>query len=326
VINNEPYVSEKTRARVLAIIEQERFSPNPAARALVTQRTEVIGVVVPTNREVFSDESYYFPTLLQGVAEASNDREYAMLLWLGQPEEKEGHFHSRILKNRLYDGLIIASATTTNPIVEHLLELGTPFVLVERPEDHRERISFVTVDNVESSQIVVEHLINQGRQRIATITGLLQISDGVDRLEGYRRALAKAGIPYDPALVVEGQFNRRSGYLGMKALLRAGKEIDAVFAASDATAIGALDALKEAGVAVPDEIALAGFDDLPLAARAIPPLTTIRHPIHEKGVQAANVLMDLIEGKISGPRQIFLPTQLVIRRSCGAAQSIHNGR
>ncbi len=316
VINDEPYVSETTRVKVQAVIRSEGYSPNPAARMLVTQRTRVIGVVIPHTLHVAFQDPYYFPTLLQGVAEATTSRDYAMLLWMGERGEEET-FYSRILRqNRLMDGLIIASATSDDPLVAHLVETGTPFVMVERPSRFTDRISYVSVDNVQAAQQAVAHLVNLGRTRIGTITGALDIVDGADRLTGYRNALHVAGLPFDPALVAEGRFTHQSGYVGAKRLLKA--QVDAIFAASDITAIGALQALDEAGVRVPQDVALVGFDDLPNSVQVTPQLTTVRQPIHHKGSLATNLLLDLIEGTLPTPQQQLLPTQLVIRQSCGA--------
>ena len=316
VINNEPYVSAKTREKVLAVIKEVGFSPNPGARMLVTRRTQVIGIVIPHTLAVVFEDPYYFPTLLQGIAEAAQKRDYATLLWVGHSNEDEERFYHRVLQNRLMDGLVIASATSEVSIVERLLKNRTPFVMVERPAVYADQISYVTVDNVRAAQTAVEHLINQGRRRIGTITGDLENTDGQDRLTGYQNALRKAGLPVDPALIVAGHFSRRSGYLGMKMLLKQG--VDAVFAASDTTALGALQAMGEVGVRVPEDVAIVGFDDLPLALDASPQLTTIRQPIEQKGYQAAALLLDLLEGAVDGPQQILLPTQLVIRQSSGA--------
>lgn len=316
VINNSPYVSAQTRQRVLAVIEAEGFAPNPAARALVTQRSQVIGVVIPQIPAIVFEDAYYFPSLLQGVSAVTSQHDYAMLLWLGQSCEEEERFYKRIERNRLMDGVIIASAPSDDPLIEHFLRTNTPFVLVERAEHHRDRISYVSVDNISAAQQAVMHLIRLGRRRIGTITGRLTIADGRDRLEGYRRALYEAGLPLDNALIVEGDFTHRSGYEGMKCLLAQG--VDALFAASDITARGALLAMQEAGVRVPDDVAVVGFDDLPTARQVTPPLTTVRQPIEEKGARAAELLIRLIEGSLQGPQQILLPTELVIRQSCGA--------
>jgi LacI family transcriptional regulator len=316
VINNEPYVSEKTRTRVLEIIERLNFSPNHAARTLVTQRSRVLGVVIPTTGNVFLVDNSYFPMLLQGIAEATVDQDYSMLLWLSKHEEDHVDFSQRITRNRVSDGLLIASISYNDPLFDHLIEFTNYFVMVERPLRYEDRVSYVSVDNVHAGQIATDHLIRLGRRRIAHITGHMTISDGQDRFAGYKRALARADIPFDPNLVAQGLFTYDAGYNCMKSLLP--HKPDALFAAGDTTALGAMQAIYEAGLKVPDDIAVIGFDDLDVAPKATPPLTTIRQPIQQKGAAAAQLLMDLIDGRTQSPHQIILPTQLVIRESCGA--------
>lgn len=316
VINNEPYVSPKTRTKVEAVIKEEGFSPNPAARTLVTQRTKAIGIVIPHILNAISGDDAYFSTLLRGITEVTTQRDHATLLWLEQSGDDEERFRQRILKNRMMDGLIIASAATNDPLFDLLIEAGTHFVTVERPAQFHEQTNYVTVDNVAAAQTAVEHLIKHGRRRIATITGNLNISDGEDRLIGYRNALDAAGIPYDSDLVIPAQFNRRQGYEGVKQLIN--HKFDAIFAANDAIALGVMQAANELGLRIPNDFALVGFDDLNIATQLTPQLTTIRQPILEKGARAADLLLNLIDGSVETPQKILLPTELVIRDSCGA--------
>lgn len=316
VINNEGSVSKHTRARVLEIVNRLNFTPNHAARTLVTQRSNVIGVVVPGTAKVFFGDNSYFPMLLQGVAEATNRHQQNMLLWLGQQNEEREHFSQRIIRNRSYDGLIITSTSNDHPLFDALIASVPNFVMVERPLRYDNRISYVTADNVTGGQMATEHLIKLGRRRIAHITGQLDIADAQDRLTGYRNALERAGIPYNPDLIYEGLFSYQAGYEGMKALLA--QKPDAVFASCDASAVGAIQAIHDVGLRVPEDISIVGFDDLDVAVKSLPQLTTIRQPIQQKGAAAVTLLLDLINDKAEGPRQIILPTQLVIRQSCGA--------
>jgi DNA-binding LacI/PurR family transcriptional regulator len=188
--------------------------------------------------------------------------------------------------------------------------------MIGRPLHLEEYTSFVAVDNVQAARQIVHHLISLNRRRIATITGSMENIDGQDRLLGSKIALESAGIPFDPNLVIEGRFNREAGYMCMKQLLS--KDVDAVFAASDIVAVGAMQAIHDAGLIVPDDIAVVGFDDLPTALQTKPQLTTVRQPVSQKGAQATSLLLDFVEGIIEGPVQKLLPTQLVIRQSCGA--------
>jgi len=323
VINKEPYVSEKTRARVMEIIEQVSFRPNPAARMLVTQRTQIIGVVVPQVSNVIFADNSYFPMLLQGASSAINEHDHSMLLWLQQNGESREHFAQRIAQNRWMDGVVLCSIIESDPIIRAVTEIGLPFITVERPVGFSSQVieqsSYVSVDNVHSAMMAVEHLIRLGRRRIAHITGHLTITDGQDRLQGYRLALQRADMPVDENLIFPGYFTREYGYIGMKALLK--HKPDAVFAAGDTTAQGALQAIQEAGLRVPDDIALVGFDDLDVATQTVPKLTTIRQPVQQKGSVAASLLIDMVDGQANGPQRVLLPTELVIRQSCGAIPS-----
>lgn len=317
VVNNAPSVNAKTRQRVLTVIAEEDYAPNAAARALVTRRTQAVGVVIPLAPLIFFEDSFYFPTLLQGISRTTSEHDHAMMLWLIQNEEEHQTFYRRIMANRLMDGVIVASAARDEPLIDYFLKRGMPFVMVEHPGRHLDQISFVSIDNEMAAYGAVTHLITLGRRRIGHITGNLSIADGTDRVRGYERALATADLPIDPKLIVEGSFSHRSGYLGAKQLLE--QRVDAIFAANDITARGVLHALDEAQVCVPDDIALVGFDDLPTANEVNPRLTTVRNPVQEKGRTAMSVLLDLIENPGSGPYQVILPTQLVVRDSCGAA-------
>ena len=313
VINNQPYVGERTRQRVLRVIEQEQFQPDPAARALVTGRTEIIGVAIPQTTNVFFGDNSYFPMLLQGIAETTIKRDYAMLLWLGHSHEERIGFSERVSRNRQPDGLIIASVTENDPLFERLINMKRTFVMVESPPRLDDTVNYVTIDNVRATEQVVEHLASIGYRRIATITGQLDIRDGADRLTGYKRGLERVGQAYDPRLVYPGQFSRDFGYVGAKQLLP--YKPDAIVCGGDTIAIGAIEAIYEMGLRVPDDVAITGFDDLDVAVESKPALTTIRHSVQRVGETAAQLLIDLVEGKVQAPHHIVLPTDLVVRQS-----------
>jgi LacI family transcriptional regulator len=317
VINKDRYVSDVTRQRVMAVIEQERFRPHPAARALVTRRTQIISVVLTNDMAVFFGDNTYFPMLLQGISEGLLERNYAMLLWLGQADKNADDLVQRVSRQHLTDGLIVPSLKADHPLMAYLLDLQIPVVMVDRPLGYEDQMSYVTADNIGGAQTLVRHLIQHcGRRRIAHITGIVQIADAQDRLEGYRRALAEADLPYDERLIYEGTFTRQAGYEGAKALLP--MQPDAIFTGSDASAVGAIRAINEAGMRVPEDIAVVGFDDVDIAQSATPSLTTMRQPVQKKGAAAARILLDHIEGKLTEPRHMIFPTELVVRQSCGA--------
>lgn len=316
VINGEPGVREATRVRVQAVIDRERFQPNHAARALATRHTDIIGVVIPNHVNVFFTDNSYFPMLLQGIGEATHELDYAMLLWLGQNGKENERSISKITNSRMMDGLIFASLATEHPLYKHLLDFKFPIVMIDRPIGYEAQLSYVTVDNIRGAEMAVRHFVSLGRKRIAHITGHLSIADGLDRLNGYKNALQKLGLPVDPDLIYEGQFSLEHGYIGMKHLLK--YKPDAVFACGDTAAMGAIDAIREAGLHVPQDIAVIGFDDLDVATRVSPQLTTIKQPVQQKGTYATRLLIDLIQERLTAPQKIVLPIELVIRQSCGA--------
>ena len=312
-INNDPNVNAETRQRVLEIADKLNYHPNVAARSLAAGRSRILGRVIPVAvSALFSDP--YFPILIQGISAACNANDHSVMLWLAEPEQ-ERRMIQQIMHDALIDGVIIASMLMDDILVKSLLERGLPFVLVGRhPTDAR--VNYVDVDNQDGAREIVTYLLRLGYARVATIPGPHNMIAGADRLEGYKAALRARGITPDPALMVEGDFSEGGGYAAMQRLLAHAP--DAVFVASDAMALGALRALREVGKRVPDDIALASFDDMPFAAHTEPPLTTVRQPIHRMGAIAAETLIDVIEHRDSPPRRIILPTEMVIRASSGS--------
>jgi LacI family transcriptional regulator len=182
------------------------------------------------------------------------------------------------------------------------------------------RVNYVDADNINGARQATRHLLRLGRTRIGLISGPQNMIAGVDRLTGHSQALHERGLAVEPELVVSGGFSESGGYLAMQQMLAS--RPDAIFAASDAMAMGALRALREAGLRVPEDVALVGFDDLPFAARAEPPLTTVRQPTHRMGAMTVETLIELMEQPASSPYHLILPTELVVRASCGAMQKL----
>jgi LacI family transcriptional regulator len=320
VLNDDGYVSEETRQRVKSIINELGYSPNMGARMLRTQRTNVIGVVIPhTFRNVFTEgDPHYFATLIQAVSVSAQQRDYAPVLWMGYSDEAAESFYRRISQNRLMDGLlIVASVANEYPLIHNLLQGKIHFVMIGRPLKDADRINYVNVDNVQAARQAVQHLLKVGRRRIGHIAGDMTNADAIDRLTGYKEMLKSAGIPVDERLIVNGLFSQDTGYLQMQHLLRQVPDIDGVFAGSDLIALGAIQAIQEAGLRVPEDISVVGFDDLPMAKVSNPPLTTIYQPISQKAEMATSLLLDVIEEQEETPTRVSLPARLVIRESCG---------
>lgn len=317
VINDDPRVSDDTRSRVRQVIQQLNYQPNTAARSLAGGHTSILGLVIPTGvSSVFSDP--YFPNLIRGISAACREQNYSVMLWLAEPDYERKTI-MQVLRNGFIDGVIVSSFPIDETMVETLSQSGLPFILVGRDPSHP-AVSYVDVENRRGAVEAVTHLIRMGRRRIAHISGPLNTVVGVDRRDGYLEALKTRGLSYDPGLTIEGNFSEEDGYSITRMLLP--NHPDAIFAASDAMALGSLRALREAGKRIPEDVAVIGFDDMPFSANVEPPLTTIRQPIQRTGRIAAQTLIDMVqhpEDQLA--RRILLPTELVIRKSCGALQA-----
>ncbi|MEJ5223997.1 MAG: LacI family DNA-binding transcriptional regulator [Anaerolineales bacterium] len=315
VINGNENVREETRRQVMEVIQQINFQPNVAARSLAAGRTNVIGLVIPAGvSAIFADP--YFPLLIQGVTTTCNARDYSVMLWLAEPEY-ERRMIRQVLHSGLLDGVLVSSMLLDDPIVRALHDSNKPFILVGRHPFLD--VNYIDVDNVNGAREATLHLLRLGYKKVATITGPQNMIAGQDRLEGYRRALKERGAAYRPELVAEGDFSETGGYTAMRKLIP--QRPDAVFVATDVMAEGAMRALREAGLRVPQDVALVGYDDMPNAARMSPPLTTIRQPTQRMGALAVDALIDIIQNPSAPKRRIVLPVELVIRESCGTPRA-----
>jgi LacI family transcriptional regulator len=316
VINADPNVREGVRKRVLDVIQATGYQPNPAARTLATQRSWMIELILPRSvSSIFTDP--YFPRLMQGIAQACNQHNYTLSLFLVSTKEDEEKIIPRVSGRGYIDGVVVQSGQMGDELIDRLIEAKIPLVVAGRPHNVG-NVSYVDVDNVSAAFNAVSHLTRLGRRRIALINGPTSSTVGIDRKAGYLKALTERGFEIDETLLVEGDFTEAGGYYGMRQLLPAAP--DAVFAASDIMAVGAMRAIREAGLAVPENIAVVGFDDIPLAGLPDPHLTTIRQPIYQFGYQTVDVLIDLIENGMTPPRRIIMDTELIIRDTCGASR------
>lgn len=312
VMNGDVSVKPQTRQRVLDVATSLDFQPNLAARSLAAGRTNIIGLVAPAGVAALFDDPY-FPQLIQGVSTACNACGYSLMLSIAEPEY-ERRTVRQLLHNGLLDGVVVSSTLMDDVIVRALCESSMPFVLVGRHPTLD--VNFVDVDNFQAGRQATLHLLHLGRRRVAAISGPQNVIPGHDRLAGYRKALQECGLRLDPELVGEGDFSEQGGYLVMRRLLPA--RPDAVFAASDLMAVGALRALREAGLRVPEDVAVVGYDDVPIARQTEPPLTTVRQPTRAMGSMAVETLNEILHDPEAPPRRVILETELIVRYSCGA--------
>jgi DNA-binding LacI/PurR family transcriptional regulator len=317
VVNGSPQVSPEARAAVQAAIAELGYVPNRAARALVTQRTDSVALVISESEDRFFTEPF-FAGIVRGISSGLLDT--PMQLWLAMaqsPAERERIEHH--LTNQHIDGVLLLSLHDADPLPTLLEERGLPAVLGGRParmlQPGAPQAHFVDVDNAGGARQAVDYLFRRGRSRVATIAGPQDMGAGVTRLAGYQEAVRASGRTVSDDLIAYGDFSEASGTAAMRALLSARPDLDAVFAASDLMAFGALRALAEAGRRVPEDVAVVGFDDAPIARQSVPPLTTVHQPVEEMGRQMARLLVARIRREELAKPYVLLDTHMVERES-----------
>ncbi|WP_229067890.1 LacI family DNA-binding transcriptional regulator [Actinoplanes sp. DH11] len=311
VVNGSTTVAAGIRDAVNRAVDELGYVPNQAARSLVTQRTDSIALILPeTANRVFSDD-LFFPAIIRGVGQELEAADKQLVLMMTGSEA--GHHRvERYAVAGHVDGVLFASIHGDDPLPGILAERGIPVVCSGRPMSSASSVPYVDVDHAGGVAAAVRHLVSTGRRRIATIAGPQDMVAGLARLAGYRDALREADLP---ELVTAGDFTRESGVAAMRDLLDRDPALDAVFAASDLMAHGALQALRDAGRQVPVDVAVVGFDDFEISRYSDPPLTTVRQPIAESGRMMAQLILRLIAGDEDVPGSVVLPTELVLRES-----------
>ncbi|MGY6501508.1 MAG: LacI family DNA-binding transcriptional regulator [Acidimicrobiales bacterium] len=311
-LNGRDGVRPEIRDRVLLVAESLGYRPNRAARNLASGRSSIIGLVLPS-QELKLDP--YGASVIQAIAHAANDLDQGLMLVLGN--DQPGVTVRHILRDGILDGVIISSVALGESWVEEIIESPIASLVVGTQLD-RPGLHVVDVENRESSAAAVTHLLESGRRRIATITGPLDRHDASDRLAGYRLAHQRAGVPVDETLIVSGEFSRRSGSLSTGLLLdRAGEHPpDAIFAANDETAVGAMRVLHERGLRIPDDVAVVGFDGTSAVDDVEPTLTSVHQPFAEMGQVAVAHLLALLDGGEVPSVHLLEPTLVIGHSSC----------
>ncbi|WP_320775980.1 LacI family DNA-binding transcriptional regulator [Streptomyces sp. CRN 30] len=311
VINGSDLVSADARARVLAAIEELNYIPNSVARGLVTSRTDAVALVIPESESRLGAEPF-FAALIRGVSGALAETRTQLQLTLVRDQFERDQLAASVAARRV-DGVLLVSVHAHDRLPGMLEEMGLPTVLAGR-RDEREQLPHVDSDNTGGAAAAVRHLLDRGRRRVATITGALDMDVGRGRLAGWRDAHRAAGLRADDLLVEAGDFTEEGGRRAMRSLLERVPDLDAVFAASDLMAVGALAELRRRKRRVPDDVAVVGFEDSVLARHTDPPLTTVRQPVEEQGRTMVRILLDITRHG-ADRRQVTLPTELVVRQS-----------
>lgn len=313
VINGSQQVSPATREAVMRAVAELGYVPNHAARTLVTRRTDTVALVVsePDDR-MFAEP--FFARIVRGASAALRELGLQLLLaTAGEPKE-----HAQLadyLTSHHVDGVMLLSEHRDDTLPTRLAAAGVHCVHGGRPLNAGEGHLLVDIDNFGGAREATHYLLQRGRHRVATIAGPGDMTAGVERLRGYTAALAEAGQPVAPDQVVRGDFSYPSGVTATRRLLQSAPDIDAVFAASDLMAMGALQVLRESGRRVPEDVAVVGFDDQPGSELAEPPLTTVFQPAERMGEEMARRLAALIASEEPAPDSVVLQTRLVRRES-----------
>ncbi|MFJ6386926.1 LacI family DNA-binding transcriptional regulator [Streptomyces sp. NPDC091972] len=312
VINNAAGVKESTRLTVQRAIEELGYVPNLAARSLAGRGADAVALVM-TEPDWRQFAEPFFSEIVSSLGDALSDTGMQLLLTLVRSDAERQRFLEYARGGRV-DGVLLISVHAGDPLPDMLAESRLPTVLLGRRSGD-EYVSYVDVDNVGGARSAVYHLLRQGRRAIATITGPTDMYVTQCRVRGYQEALALAGVEGKRTLVAEGDFTAESGRRAMAELLRRHPEIDGVLAASDTTAAGALETLHAAGRRVPEDVAVIGFDDFPLAQQTTPRLTTVRQPIEAIGQAMVRLLLEEMEEGAVAWRHVILRTELVARES-----------
>jgi LacI family transcriptional regulator len=307
-LNQSAPLSSETAERVQAAMREFNYSPHPAARSLATSRTNTIGLVMS---DITGD---FFAPLIEGVAATISEQNYNLLIFTSSLAKRP---NSRLLGPMYTDGLLVFWDSLEEQDLVSLYVSDQPIVLIHRSPPRGVRIPVVTIENKAASRGAVDHLIEvHHRRRIVMLRGPEGNEDAYWRETGYRYSLTSHGISVDEKMVTPGNFDRFTSQESIRTLIRAGIQFDAVFTGDDDAAIGALAALKEAGIEVPGQVSVIGFDDQRLAPFLTPPLTTIHAPTDLVGATAARQLLKIIRNEPVEP-EILLPTELILRSSCG---------
>ena len=316
VLNNPDSVADETRARVLAVIEKLNYRPSASARSLASRRTFILGILTAD----LSD--YTHARIIEGTEAEARKHGYMTFVSGAEGSPLGEPLHSSLLSQHRAEGLFIVyhGADCDNHAIFEDIPNGLPVVSIGYAR-HRENVTTLGIANYGGARQATAHLLSLGHRRIAHITGSPEMYESQERQLGYAEALQEAGVAPDGTLTAAGDWSSASGYGATLELVDHDSGFTALFAQNDRMAMGAIRALHERGLRVPEDVAVVGFDDIPAAPYFCPSLTTVHHPFYKVGQAGARLLIDLINGQPVRSNPICLETKLVIRQSCGAQGS-----
>jgi LacI family transcriptional regulator len=309
VLSGFEFVKESTRKRVLETAERLGYVANLQARSLAGGRSQIVGLLVP------SLDNSYIGEITRGVDEELAKTNYNLMLYTTHRQMGKEAAYVHTIANGLSDGLLLLVPSVPTSYLDALHERSFPYVLIDQT-DTTGKSSVVNSTNWQGAYDATKYLIELGHRRIGFITGMMELSSSTDRLEGYKAALADHNISFVEELTATGDFQRQGGYLGAQKLLELSTHPTAIFASNDLSAFGAMEAIREHGLSIPNDISILGFDDIPQAEMTHPKLTTVRQPLDQMGRVAVKLLLEHIENPDRPARHVTLATRLVVRDSC----------
>ena len=309
VLNGGVWVSPDALARVEKAIKKTGYRINPHARSLATKRAGSVALLLTESYERFFEDPN-FSLIMRSLGEALARHDYPLVLILADTEVEQRRAVNFMTAGHVDGALLLSSHWGRQDFLIDLIDAEVPIISGGMPLGFEHKVGYVQAEDVDGARQMVEYLKSRGHRRIAHIAGPQDTSGGTGRLEGYTRAV---GADFDDRLLAIGDYSRVSGELAMRQILDTGAPFEAVFAANDVMAVGALGVLRERGLSVPGDVALAGFDDAAIAREVDPPLTTMRQPFERVAEEMVRLLLDLIDGKAAS--RVTLPTELVVRES-----------
>ena len=309
VLNNKPDVNPETRDKIMSIIAQNRFTPNAFAKAMSSNKSNSVGLIIPYEAEYIFSNPFYVE-VMRGISTLVNERNYYLILCY--PKD---HNYVDFYKQKRVDGFILMSPGQRHAnIINDLFEANAPIISTSHITGYEGKISYVDVDNLKAGYDMTSYLIGLGHRRIAYI-GKSTISSSIFRLKGMQDSFRDHGAAFDESLVIIAQHaSTKEGYDTTKALLERSEPPSAIFLSSDLMAVGALNAVRDLGLSVPEDVSIVGFDDIPIAQYLNPSLTTIHQPAFDKGYRAAEIFVDYLESNIPMESEL-LETSIVVRKS-----------
>ncbi len=303
------FVKESTREKVLTAANKLGYVPNQQARSLAGGPSNLIGVLVPT---LAND---YITQIIHGIDDELTKSSYNLILYTTNRHQGKEATYAAAIMNGAADALLLVAPLITDPYLDVLREQNFPYVLIDQA-DQSDQSTAVNTNNQKGAYEATKYLILLGHRRIGFIAGLPQLNSAIERFAGYKKALADHSLPFHESYVAPGRFTSGDGYTAAQQLLNLTPPPTAIFAANDLSALGAMEAIREHGLRIPDDISLVGFDDVPQAPIVYPKLTTIRQPLHQMGHEGARLILEQLADPLMDIRRVTLDTELIIRDSC----------